>query len=526
MEGTAVMSKNRNAVFVSTEWPLLHAAEGAMIVRGLKGDVDVRPIYWKDLVSKLDQEGERYKTIYVINLELIGDVCEVERVLRRLQTQGVRIEYVSNILIGRNRASEMFEKGLISYMTPDGRDLCLHKVIAERYGVETDDLYGQADVVCGGDYHVSSVPMFKVIVAAVWFSEVYGRDDVYERAVKAFAGKISGDNLLAEFADELNHYEMFKHRELIGREPVINELRAKIRNISKHPNVRVLILGESGTGKETVAMQIHYGSERRTKKFVPFNCATVNVELVESRLFGYEPGAFTGALNKTKRGLFEEANGGTLFLDEIGELRLDLQGVLLRVLEEGRIMRVGGNVEIPVDVRVVCATNKNLPEMVRKGLFREDLYQRLSVAQLRVPALREHLSDIPEIAYAWYSLRQRENSRYREPPKEESLRALLDYDYPGNVRELLNLLERAEVYDEMDFAKLLKEHKDMNLGLRESTDKVTPIVQKNNVKMISLEDVVRRHINEVYCSCGRCVVDAAKILKVSRNTVRKYLNHE
>ena len=199
----------------------------------------------------------------------------------------------------------------------------------------------------------------------------------------------------------------------------MRELRSYIERIAAHPEARVLILGESGTGKETVALQIHNRSPRKNEPFYAFNCASVNPELLSSRFFGHEKGAFTGAA-KRELGLFELANGGTLFLDEIGELPLEAQGLLLRVLEEGRFMRVGGTEEIEVDVRLVTATNRNLPARVREGKFREDLFMRLNVIQLRIPPLREHTDDIRAIADNWWF------NKFRKHLTDEQAVALMD----------------------------------------------------------------------------------------------------
>ena len=314
------------------------------------------------------------------------------------------------------------------------------------------------------------------------------------------------------------------------------ELRERIARIAKYPNARVMILGETGTGKETVAMQIHYRSERRNKKFVAFNCATVTVDLLESRLFGYEPKSFTGAASTTKKGLFEETDGGTLFLDEIGELGLEVQGILLRALEEGRIMRVGGAEEIPVDVRLITATNRDLPTMVRDGKFRADLYQRLCVVQIRIPPLREHKSDIADIVAGWANMQSKPNCPYFEPPTDEQIADLTDYDYPGNVRELINLLDRAKILGETDYKKLLRDHREMNAGLlatpdvrigkrESSTDGSVncTVVAHDENGILPLEDAIRAHVRSVYEKCGENATETARVLKVSRNTVRKYL---
>ena len=211
-------------------------------------------------------------------------------------------------------------------------------------------------------------------------------------------------------------------------------------------------------------------------------------------------------------GLFELANGGTLFLDEIGELPFDAQGTLLRVLEEGRFMRMGGSEEIEVDVRLVTATNRNLPVFVREGKFRGDLFQRLNVVQMRVPALREHKEDICDIADGWWLQHNKKHL------SKEQTAALVDYDYPGNVRELLNLLERASVLGEEDFTALLNEHKEMNAGLVEPG----AAIEGGDVSD-ELDTAIRLHVRKVFDKYGQNLSKTAQALKVARNTVRKYL---
>jgi len=229
---------------------------------------------------------------------------------------------------------------------------------------------------------------------------------------------------------------------IIGESPSIKALISQIEKIADSDST-VLIYGESGTGKELVATTIHYLSKRGDKPLVKINSAAIPEGLVESELFGYEKGAFTGAL-KRKPGRFELASGGTLFLDEVGDLPLSAQAKLLRVIQERSFERVGGTETITVDVRLIAATNKNLLEEVKKGRFREDLYYRLNVIPLMIPPLRERREDIPLLIEHFlkkYNTRSGKEVRL----SKDCLEALLSYDYPGNVRELENIIERAVV---------------------------------------------------------------------------------
>ena len=202
----------------------------------------------------------------------------------------------------------------------------------------------------------------------------------------------------------------------------------------------VLILGESGVGKDCVARYIHHHSNRNLDPFVVVDCGSLGESLIESELFGYEKGAFTGA-DRRKVGLIESANHGTLFIDEIGELPLQLQTKLLRVLETGTIRRIGGTEYIKVDVRIIAATNRDPQQMVQNKEFRQDLYYRLSAFPVTVPPLKDRLEDIPELAE--FFLKQLEDGDNQLPLSPEVIEKLLKYDYPGNVRELRNLIERA-----------------------------------------------------------------------------------
>ncbi len=236
--------------------------------------------------------------------------------------------------------------------------------------------------------------------------------------------------------------------EIVGSTREMEALKRLVLKVARSEG-RVLILGENGTGKELVAAAIHRNSARADGPFIKLNCSAVPRELVESELFGHERGAFTGAVS-SRRGRFELAHGGTLFLDEIGDMPLEMQTKLLRVLQEGQIERVGGSRTIDVDVRVIAATHRDVPAMVEEGTFREDLYYRLNVVQLRVPPLRERLEDVPLLAEAFLQRATARNRRAVRGFDEAALTALQSYDYPGNVRELQNLVERMVILSEGD----------------------------------------------------------------------------
>jgi len=231
---------------------------------------------------------------------------------------------------------------------------------------------------------------------------------------------------------------------IIGQDQKMFELYEKINQVAK-TNAAVLITGESGTGKELIAAAIHSKSARRDGPLLQVNCASLTETLINSELFGHEKGAFTGAVNR-KRGFFEQANGGTLFLDEFGDIPMATQVALLRVLELGTFQRVGGTATITVDVRLICATNRDLVQAVRDKLFREDLYYRINVVALEVPSLRERKSDIPLLAKFFFQRYCAETGKSIQAVSKEVLDHLQQYAWPGNVRELANAMEHAVVF--------------------------------------------------------------------------------
>ncbi|SFA76656.1 sigma 54-interacting transcriptional regulator [Clostridium frigidicarnis] len=230
--------------------------------------------------------------------------------------------------------------------------------------------------------------------------------------------------------------------DIIGKSEKIMQIKLLSRKIA-NTNSNVLIVGESGTGKELFAHSIHNLSNRYLGAFIKINCAAIPSELLESELFGYEGGAFTGANKKGKKGKFELANEGTIFLDEIGDMPLTMQGKLLRVIQEKEVERLGGNELKKIDVRIIAATNKNLEELVRKGEFREDLYYRLNVMKITVPALKDRKDDIESLCEILISKVSKRLGIYVEGISEEAVGYLITYNWPGNIRELENVIERA-----------------------------------------------------------------------------------
>jgi len=297
--------------------------------------------------------------------------------------------------------------------------------------------------------------------------------------------------------------------------------------------VTVLIEGESGTGKELVARGIHARGSRRDKPFIAVNCAGIPETLLESEMFGYEKGAFTGALTR-KQGKFEVANGGTLFLDEVGELSKVLQAKLLRVLQDNTFERVGGNEPIKVDVRVIAATNRDLREEVRRGNFREDLYYRLSVFPVRLLPLRERPEDIPILAQHFLRKFAREEGKEVEGFEPKAMALLKEYSYPGNVRELQNivrhavLLARGNVLTLEEVKASLGSHKglvekDTSAMSGKSLDEriATIFPDKNSLHL--MEDVEKAYLKRAIKVLGGNISLAAKTLGIGRATTYRWL---
>jgi Nif-specific regulatory protein len=301
---------------------------------------------------------------------------------------------------------------------------------------------------------------------------------------------------------------------LVGQSTAIQALRGTVEGVAR-TTLPVLVLGESGTGKDVVARAIHYSSPRQKQPFIPVNCAAIAETLLESELFGHEKGAFTGA-DTTRAGKFEAASGGTLFLDEIGELSAGGQAKLLRVLEEKLVFRVGGTQPIPVDTRIVAATNRNLAEGVRAGKFREDLFYRLSVVTIELPPLRARREDI--LVLAEHFLEQFCRDAGRRPVKlsAEARKRLEQHDWPGNVRELRNLLERVaylcpgEKVEASELAFILR-------PTAKDEDRYADLTLKD-----ATEEFERDHIRRAIARAGRNMSEAAKRLGLHRpNLYRK-----
>jgi DNA-binding NtrC family response regulator len=280
----------------------------------------------------------------------------------------------------------------------------------------------------------------------------------------------------------------------------------------------VLVLGESGTGKEMVARVLHARSHRARCPFVAINCAAVPENLLESELFGHEKGAFTGAIGR-RIGRFERASAGTLFLDEIGDMSMALQSKILRALQEREVERVGGAAPIPIDVRIVAATNRDLATAVQEGKFREDLYYRLAVITLTLPPLRERGGDLDLLAMHFLATYAREHGRPVRAVAEEVITALRRHPWPGNVRQLRNAVERAVVMSEG--AVLLPQHLPPEILVPADAPSTNGNHAPPEAPMVTLEEMERQMIRRALRESGKNVTLAAERLGIHRNTLRR-----
>ncbi len=321
--------------------------------------------------------------------------------------------------------------------------------------------------------------------------------------------------VLEEEINVLNE-NRFSFDQVIGNDINFKEIINLCRKVSKS-KINVLITGESGTGKEVFARAIHIES-RRKGHFIPINCSAIPDDLMESELFGYEGGAFTGALRKGKGGKFELANEGTLFLDEIGDMPMSMQPKILRVLEDGMVTRVGGSKSIKVDVRIVAATNKDLKKMMYEGSFRKDLYYRLNSILIKLPPLRERRDDIPDLVNKFL---QQFCMTYRSNIPEipiEVMKMLRNYDWEGNIRELKNIIERIVILVKNNKAKII----DMNYLPRSIIDNNVGKEEKK-VKTLDLnkitENAEKKAIIEAMEMSKGNKAKASKLLNIPRSTL-------
>ncbi|MBR4614817.1 MAG: sigma-54-dependent Fis family transcriptional regulator [Kiritimatiellae bacterium] len=507
-----------NKTLILTGWSKTdYMTSAAAALEALKWKADVAGVSMDALAGALKDRAPDYKTVFVLGVGLKKNISRTISTLMELKTKGVRTVRLSSMPVAPEFSAEVCLEGVDPATRGfdelvDAERPSLLDVVVDYFGISEADAKFYRAYIKDVQDRTSSVGMYQTLMNAAGYLHRTRRDDsIYELAIRALSQRVKPALWDAKIKEAREDYIRFGRRELGGVSKEIAEVRQRILKAAKYERARVLILGESGTGKETVAEQIHAHSPRKNFGFVAFNCASVAKDLLEDRFFGHEKGAFTGADRQTK-GLFERADHGTLFLDEIGEMPLEAQAILLRAIEEGKIIRVGGTEEISVNVRLVVATNRNLPRMVREGKFRADLYQRLSTIVINIAPLREHKEDVVEIADGFWM------DMFGHHLRKDQCEALSEYDYPGNVRELINILDRARALEEDDFRKLIKEHREINRELWSSEDSDADGKYPDN-----LEKTIRMHANAVFKKYGGNLSAAREALGISVNTLKKYL---
>lgn len=312
------------------------------------------------------------------------------------------------------------------------------------------------------------------------------------------------------------HVAKYSFSDIVGESENLTKTKEKAKKYAGNDST-VLIVGESGTGKEMFAQSIHLESSRRNGPFVAVNCAAIPEHLLESELFGYEEGAFTGARKSGKLGLFTEAHGGTIFLDEIGEIAIEMQARLLRVIQEREVRPVGSSKVIPIDIRIITATNRNLLEEVDKGTFRKDLYYRLNILYLNIPSLRDRKKDVRLLGKYFI---EKISFKYNKDIEilQEALEELQEYNWPGNIRELENIIERLVVLND----KIIDKKAVREIIYGEAIETNNKCVENDNID--NLEEVKRRHICKVLSNCNHNQTLAANRLGISRTQLWRIIN--
>ncbi len=425
-------------------------------------------------------------------------IIDSEGIVRYINPAYTRITKVKEENIIGKKLSDVRKGSYLTEVIKSGKlQLNVHRKMDEvEYIVNMVPIYGKKNKVLGG------------------ISLLNELNDVYKLTEKLNLSKIIIQNL-KEHVKSLGSGK-YNFEDIIAVDKKSIEIKEFAKRIALTDS-NVLITGESGTGKELYASAIHNFSLRKDFPFIPVNCASFEKSLIESELFGYEEGTFTGAKKNGKTGLFQLANGGVLFLDEIGELEYGLQGKLLRVLQEKSIRKIGGSKEIPIDVRLICATNKDLFKLMEEGKFRRDLYYRIAIIPLTIPPLRERKDDIPALANKFISdLSQ----KYKKDMflSQEAIQLLKEYEWCGNIRELKNIIEFT--FNMREEKVILKEHLPIKV---EENILDSEIIELNEY----INKVEKEYINKAIAKYGDSVEGkkkAAKALGISLATFYNKLN--
>ncbi|TCO73793.1 sigma 54-interacting transcriptional regulator [Marinisporobacter balticus] len=479
------------------------------------------------------------RTPIIKDHEIVGavaifqDITDLRRVTQELENEKNASEILRTIIDNAYEGIIVVdEKGYIIMINdPYAKFLARDKKnIIGKHATEIIDTTRLHIVVKTGKEEIGEVQKVKGKNIVVMRTPIYKEGKVVGAIGKIMFKDVQEVNVLAskinQIENELKYYKAalkevsgakYSFENIIGRSDKLQDTKYLAEKVT-HTNSNVLIRGESGTGKELFAHAIHAASNRAMGSFIKVNCAAIPSDLLESELFGYEEGAFTGAKRGGKIGKFELANGGSIFLDEIGDMPHNMQAKLLRVLQEKEVERVGGSKSISLDVRIITATNRNLEEMVEKGEFREDLYYRLNVMTIHIPSLRERMDDLEPLIQHLLIKISEEVGNYATKISTEAIKYLKSYDWPGNVRELENVLERA--INLVDYGKEIQvSHLPMHIRKTEVSIKTQGDRELKNI----LEDVEKEAILDCLKRVNENRTKAAKILNISRSSLYEKL---
>ena len=484
----------------------------AELLEELRGDTSARPVRLLSVLYRLAvtlHTQSDVEQLARLATETLREAIAAEAVNLWLADVDGRLRRYGETLPSETRAGEVHLLASISVENDEAMLMDLHESADQRDGAEPNRS-AIAVPVPARQRPRGAFECFRPIT-----DSGFGRDDLEFAVAVAHQFGMALENLEyrmeLEQANEQLRVRLAAQTRLQGSSPQTRELLDQVGRVAPTTST-VLILGESGTGKELVSQMIHELSPRSAGPFVAVNCAAFSESLLESELFGHEPGAFTGAQQR-RLGQFERAHRGTIFLDEIGETSPACQAKLLRLLEGHPFERLGGDEPIRVDVRIVAATHRDLPELVKAGRFREDLYYRLRVIELRVPSLRERGEDILQLAVHFLQQYRRETGRGPRRFSPEAADAITTHDWPGNVRELKNAVERAVVLGRGEEITV------EDLGLPRK-DEAT----QGESQLVSLEEAQQRYIRDVLHSVGGNKTRACKILRIGRGTLYKKLD--
>lgn len=469
------------------------------------------PVILKTGISELNQQQPLGEITIITNrmpvIDDDGEIIGAIAIFRDISEMIDLAERITNL----NQIKETLEATItatqdaISVVDANGTGLLINPAYTKMTGYVASQIIGKdcrVDLAEGESVHMEVLRTGKPVKGKRLKVGPNKKDVIAEAAPIIVKGEIKGSVAIIHDLTEINEI----YSELDVAKKIIRNLEAKYTfediigsghlmgyaiekaKLAAETPATVILRGESGTGKELFAHAIHNSSDRKYAQFVRVNCAAINESLLESELFGYEEGAFTGASKGGKIGLFEKANGGTIFLDEIGELSLNIQAKLLRVLQEKEVLRVGANKTIPINVRVITATNVNLEEAVKQNKFRMDLYYRINVVPIDIPSLRQHKEDLEELVKHMIRKFNEEYGRNVQDLSEGALKIIMAYDWPGNIRELENFIGRAMINIKMHDVVLTEAHLPSIVYRQTEKREVTPLPQE---KILSLDESVK-----------------------------------